>query len=534
MKRIHLIILSAAVLLTAGSCKKWLDINTDPSNPQIAKAEMLLSPIQWQISATTANDYRFLFKTIQNWSSANADNNWEAHGYEPTLDNGGAIWRMLYITSGPNLELLIKEARENGKWTFAGIGYALKAYGFQLTTDLHGPIILDQAFDTTRLFFNYQDQPDVYARVREWTDSSLACFSRTDWMDYSNALSTADIIYKGDRDKWKKFVYAILAQQYSHLVKKANFASQYADSVIKYVDLSFIGAQEDATILAGNTNSNDANVFSPSAATNLVNITSTATQTYTGRISQPILSMLTGGVRGTPTPNPTGSTDPRLRRMIAADPLDGIYKAIVPTMGDVTANKRVPLVWGYIPSGQSTYTGKYLYYAASRYPILSYSQLQFAKAEALFIKNEPGLAHDAYKNGINGHMQFVNLYGSPVDPKISQTEIDAYMNSTEVAQNGGELKLSDIMTQKYISQWGWAGMETFNDLRKYDYDTAVFKNLYFYQPEDLYASNLGKLCYRYRPRYNSEYVWNKTELAKWKGTDPNYNTLPTWAMTPDQ
>ena len=333
MKRIHLIILTTAVLFTAGGCKKWLDINTDPSNPQIATAEMLLSPIQWQISATTANDYRFLFKTVQNWSSPNADNNWEAHGYEPTLDNGGAIWRMLYITSGPNLELLIKEAKENGKWTFAGIGYALKAYGFQLATDLHGPIILDQAFDTTRLFFNYQDQPEVYARVREWTDSSLACFTRTDVLNYSSALASADLIYKGDRDKWKKFVYAVLAQQYSHLVKKANFASQYADSVIKYVDLSFAGAQEDATILAGNTGSGDANVFSPNAATSLVNITAAnAVQAYTGRISQPIISMLTGGVRGTPTPNPTTSTDPRLRRMIPADTLDGVYKGIVPTM----------------------------------------------------------------------------------------------------------------------------------------------------------------------------------------------------------
>lgn len=532
MKRIHLIILTTAVLFTAGSCKKWLDINTDPSNPQVATAEMLLSPIQWQISATTANDYRFLFKTVQNWSSISADNNWETHGYEPTLDNGGAIWRMLYITSGPNLELLIKEARENQKWTFAGIGYALKAFGFQLATDLHGPIILDQAFDTTRLFFNYQDQPEVYARVREWVDSSIACFTRTDALNYSSSLASADLIYKGDRDKWRKFAYAILAQQYSHLVKKANFATQYADSVVKYVDLSFTSAQEDATILAGNTSSSDMNVFSPGAALNLVN--PTAVQTLTGRISQPILSMLTGGVRGTPTPSPTASTDPRLKRMIAADPVDGIYKAIVPTMGDATAGKRVPLVWGYIAPEKNTYDGKYLYYPASPYPILSYSQLQFAKAEALFIKNETGAAHLAYINGINGHMQFVNLYGSPVDPKITQTEIDDYMSSSEVAQTDGELQLSDIMTQKYIAQWGWAGMETFNDLRKYDYDTAVFKNLYFYQPEDLYPTNLGKLCYRFRPRYNSEVVWNKTELAKWKGTDPNYNTYPTWAMTPDQ
>lgn len=529
MKRIHLFIIAATVLLTAGSCKKWLDINTDPSNPQIGTAEILLSPIEWQISVGTANDYRFLFKTVQNWSSQNADNNWEAHGYEPTLDNGGTIWRMVYVNHGPNLQRLLDDARANNKWSFAGIGYAIKAWGYQLTTDLHGPIILDQALDTTRLFFNYQDQPDVYARVREWCDSAIACLGRPDALDYTATLSSADIIYKGDRERWKKFVYAVLAQQYSHLVKKTKFATHYADSVIKYVDLSFANSEDDATILASNTGSGDANVFSPAAATNLVNITSTAVQTYTGRITQPILSMLTGGVRGTPTPSPSTSIDPRLRRMIPAD-ADGIYKGIIPTAGD--ASKKVPLVWG-LPTG-TTYPGKFLYYPGSRYPIMSYSQLQFAKAEALFIKHDADGAHQAYLNGIDGHMKFINLYASPVDPKISTTEINTYITSSEVAQTGADLRLSDIMTQKYIAQWGWAGMETYNDLRKYDYDTAVFKNLYFYQPEDLYGTNLGQLSYRYRPRYNSEYVWNREELAKWGGLDLNYNTKKTWAMTPGE
>ncbi|HVK47765.1 MAG TPA: SusD/RagB family nutrient-binding outer membrane lipoprotein [Pseudobacter sp.] len=537
MKRLHLIIIAAGIMISAASCKKWLDINTDPSLPQVGTAEILLSPIQWHMSVGTANDYRFLFKTVQNWASQNADNNWEMHGYEPTNDNGGTIWRMVYVNHGPNLQRLLDDARANEKWSFAGIGYAIKAWGYQITTDLHGPIILDQALDTSRLFFEYQDQPEVYARVREWCDSALACLSRTDRIDYTATLSTADIIYKGDKEKWKKFVYAVLAQQYSHLINKPNFATHYADSVVKYVDLSFASAADDATVLSTNSGSSDANVFSPSAGSNLVNITATnAPQQYTGRITQPIVSMLTGGVRGTPATNPKSSTDPRLSRMIPYNPTDSVYRGIVPTAGDPATPKRVPLVWGNPATASAPFPGKYLYYGSTRYPIMSYSQLQFAKAEALFIKQDPGAAHEAYKNGILGHMNFVNLYGTntPGETKISQSEINNYMGSSEVAQDPSELQISDIMTQKYIAQWGWAGMETYNDLRKYEYDTAVFKQLYFYQPEDLYLSNKGEKSYRLRPRYNSEYVWNQKELAKWGGLDPAYNTKKTWAMTPDQ
>lgn len=532
MKRIQFIILAASLVTSVASCKKWLDINTDPANPQIGTAEVLLPPIQYQMANGPANDYRFLFKTIQNWGSQSADNNWEAHGYEPGNDNGGTIWRMTYVNLGPNLELMISDGKQKGKWTYAGIGYAIKAWAYQLTTDLHGPIILDQALDTTRLFFNYQDQPEVYARVREWCDSAIACLGRPDAIDYSGILAgvTGDQIYKGDRSKWKKFTYAVLAQQYSHLTLKSKFKTEYADSVIKYVDLSFANASEDATVFFNGSTSSDANIFSP-ANSGLITVASTAPQQFTGRITQPIVNMLTGGVRGTPTTNPTTSTDPRLTRMIPANP-DGVYRGVIPTFGDPASTKRIPYVLGSV---SAPYSGKYLYYDKARWPIMSYSQLQFAKAEALYIKEDKPNAYTAYINGIKGHMDFINQYGinNQASAKITDPEINTYIASSEVAQMPDDLSIADIMTQKYIAQWGWAGMETFNDLRKYNYNINVFKQLYQYLPEDLYSTNQGNLCFRYRPRWNSEYVWNRTELAKWKALDPQYNTYRTWAFIPD-
>lgn len=528
MKRIHIITI-AALLTLAGGCKKWLDINTDPANPQEGSAEILLSPVQYQMANNLVLDYRMLMKYIQNWGSVSAGNVWETHGYEPASDNGGSIWRMTYINLGPNLELLIKDAVQKEKWTYAGIGYAIKAWAFQLTTDYHGPIILDQAFDTTRLFFNYQDQPDVYARVRQWCDSAIACLGRTDKLDYTGILAgpSGDYIYKGNRDLWKKFVYGVLALQYSHLTNKANFASSYADSVVKYVDLSFANTKEDPTLDFTSTNSADASLLGVTAG--YINPTST-TNGLTGRIAEPIVKLLTGGVRGTAPDTTRTSLDPRLSRMLAPA-ADTVYRGVVPTYGDA----RVPHVWGSV---SAPFPGKYLFSDKARYPFMSFSQLQFAKAEALFIQNKTDQAYDAYLKGIGGHMDFVNEYGLATESPLASTPITstqrtAYMTSSEVAQTSADLTIADIMSQKYIAQWGWAGIEQWCDLRKYHYDTAVFKNLHAYTLEELYPANQGKPAHRVRPRYNSEYVWNRDELEKWGGLELDYHTKELWFTLPE-
>lgn len=512
--------------LSFTSCKKWLDINTDPVNPQVGSAEVLLSPIQFQMANNLATDYRVLFKYTQYWGSQAADNVWEIHGYEPANDNGGSIWRMLYVNHGPNLELMINDGKEKGKWTYAGIGYAIKAWGYQVGTDYHGPIILDQALDTTRLFFNYQDQPDVYARVREWADSAIACFSRPDAIDYSSILAGAsgDQLYKGKRELWTKFVYGLLALHYGHLTNKPAFKTSYADSVVKYADLSFANATEDATIGFSGTNSSDGNPFGP--AFGLINPTTAAL--VMGRVTQPIVSLLTGGVRGTPATEPTTSNDPRLVKMIAPN-TDGVYRGVIPTQGDPATTKRIPHVWGSVAA---PFSGKYFFADKARFPIMTYAQLQFAKAEALYLQEKKAEALAAYKKGIEGHMAFVNLYGLNGTPAMSATQINAYMSGSEVAQAAEELTIADIMSQKFIAQWGWGGIEQWCDLRKYDYDVNVFKNFVELDPEELFPSNMGKLAQRIRPRFNSEYVWNRSELERWGALDADYNTKELWFTLP--
>jgi hypothetical protein len=528
--------LITGLLATAG-CKKFLDINRNPSNPQIPKAEFLISRIIFQMSNGTSQDYFQLFKLVQYWTSTGANDTYERHGASGTgSDVTGVIWRMNYADLGLNVEEMIKDGIENKKYEYAGIGYAIKAWSFQMTTDMYGEIILDEAFtDPNKLTFRYQYQRDVYERVREWSNLAIKYLNMKSPADYSGALAggSGDFMYRGDVNKWKKFVYGNLALQYGHLVNKPNFATTYADSVIKYADLSFINTSEDATVKYTAATSDDSNVFGPLYGTYFSDLNAA-----NGRISSTILNLLTGGVRGTPIVDATTSVDPRLTRLLSplvvavtVPPTPAVYKGNTPTKGTV-APGTTPHVLGP-PSGVVTapYVGKYLFNNTSEYVIMSYTQLQFAKAEALFIKGQKPEALTVYKNAIRAHMAFVNTYGKAGNTTITAPEIELYMSSPEVAQIVAELGISDIMNQKYIAQWGWAGLEQWCDLRKYHYDPKVFTQYYQLSAGEFATNNGGKYAYRYRPRYNSEYAWNRNELDKWGGLAPDYNTKETWFST---
>ena len=292
--------------------------------------------------------------------------------------------------------------------------------------------------------------------------------------------------------------------------------------------MSFASAADDALVFFNGSTSENANPFGQTYGL--------ITPLAYGRPGQPIIDLLTGGVRGTPAENPTTSVDPRLTRMVNPIATSGVYKGILPTQGDQAVVKTIPHVLGSVAgTSLAPFPGKYIFADAAKYPIMSYSQLQFAKSEALFIKGDKAGAYVSYINGIKGHMDFVNLYGlngSPASTSITATQVSNYLASNEVAQNFISLTMTDIMGQKYISQWGWAGMEQWCDLRKYHYDPLIFTAFKRLDPAQFYIDNNGKYAYRLRPRYNSEYVWNKNELEKWGGLMPDYHTKETWFSLP--
>jgi hypothetical protein len=77
---------------------------------------------------------------------------------------------------------------------------------------------------------------------------------------------------------------------------------------------------------------------------------------------------------------------------------------------------------------------------------------------------------------------------------------------------------------------GWI----FADMRKYDWSQLVFRQFKPLETSEAWTTlNAAPLyVYRLRPRFNSEYVWNKAELDVWGGNLSTYVYQPVWSLLP--
>lgn len=504
-RKLYLPLTLALVMAFASGCEDYLDINFDPSNPQVAEGFALLPPILSQMVRGESFDTRYVGQYVQNWASTATNNVWDQHGYQAGSDAGGEKWRSHYWSIGKNIDLIIEQATPKEQWDYIGVAKAIRAWSWQTTTDVNGEMILRQAWEPNRYVFDFDPQQDVYAEVERLCMEALDDLARSDGGVSQAGLARGDLVYAGDRAKWTKFVYSVLARNAHHVSNKSSYNP---DKVIEYCDLSLASNADNFNVPHAGTNSADGNFFGP-VRNNL--------RTY--RQSTYIVSLLDGTVFG-------GVVDPRLSKMLTESP-DMVYRGVTPTLGDTTNvnnnPRRIPLLWGVAPTvtNAAQIPGKYIFTNNAPHPLATYSEIQFIKAEAAFIKGDKGMAYDAFRNGIIAHMDFAG---------VAAADRDAYLASAAVPQNGTDLKISDIMLQKYISLWIHGALETWVDMRRYRYSSDVYTG--FKLPTTFFLDNSGKPAYRLRPRYNSEYVWNRESLNTFGGNNPDYHTYELWFMQP--
>jgi Starch-binding associating with outer membrane len=512
MKKYSLYIL--ILFITATSCKKYLDVNEDPRTPQLTTAETLLPHIQSYMGYALGLDARYTGKYIQYWVSATANDGTDAHG--SPFPGGAELWTMHYTKMGLAIDQMISDAVLHEKWYYAGIAKALRAWSWQISTDHFGEMILKQAWQTDRYIFDYDPQPDIYAEVKKLCGEALEYFSKASAKTIS---PSSDFMFHGNKDQWVKFVYGVLAINENHQSNKSTYNPA---KVIEYADLSFVDNNDNARIQfngitgTGGATGSDAFVLGPKRA----NITSLA---YIQ--SSTIVNMLNG------YPRDVIIQDPRIGNMLLKSP-DGNYYGAIATFGDPNSStgntKRIPaVIGGYAAPWPGHYLFRDTLSSANGligYPIMSYSQIQFIKAEAALKANQSSVAFTAYKNGVDKSIDYVSSIGPAA---ITSSQKSAFLASAAIAQTAGDLSIKDIMTQKYVALWGWGFEETWADMRRYHYDTTVYKGYYIPDPSRLSSSNAGKLAYRFKPQ-NTEFLYNIDALNKIGATKPDYHTYEMW------
>jgi Starch-binding associating with outer membrane len=544
----HTILLLLGSILIFSCTKKLDEAYINPNAPQTLTPAELLPPIQYQMALNLQEDYMYLGTTVQNFAlrytylSAGAlgttrDNTISRHekmGYFPSVDNSGGIWRMHYFNIGQNLNKMVLWATEAGQWDYVAAGQAIQAWSWLTVTDYHGEVILKEAFNTSLLSFKYDTQEEVYAHVRNLCNEALINFDKSS--SGGNFAQADQYFFGGDKNKWKKFVYGILARTYQHLSNKAIYN---ADSVIYYCDKAMQATADDATykytggIIAatnnywGITRANNQNLRQSKFITELMKGTQGAGAVF------------------------DGVDDPRRWYMLTTAP----FAAATPTYIDSMFGYEVTKGEGSVTNialrpnnfyGHTTIptvdTARFIFRNNAEFPIMTSSEIQFMKAEAALKKGDKPTALAAYKQGISLHFDMLlNKYNVNIRPNRVMTSAtrDAFLANPLVVPSPAGLTLSHIMQQKFIALWGHGVLETWTDLRRYHYldsDPATGKPVYFpFTPPtglDLWVDNAGQYAYRVRPRYNSEYIWNISEITKIGGHTTDYHTKKMWFSEP--
>ncbi len=518
----------AAMLAVTPSCRQFLDVNTNPNAPQTVTANLYLPPmIHWMFTAPQY-DGRFIGRLTQQWMLANGQSalsTWDRMGYDPSSDNGAEQWRDVYWSLGQNLVDMMTKAEAEQRWDLLGVGQIMKAWGWQVLTDMHGEIIVKQAIDASRFSFDYDTQEYAYGEIQRLLGLAITNLGRSDGAVDATYLARTDKIYNGDRTKWLKLANAMMALNLNHFTNKSTYKP--AD-VIAYVDKAFASNADDPLMLYTNTD--------PAFADrNFLGVSRGNVNSY--RQTLFILGLMNGTQFG-------GTVDPRMSRMLSPSP-DGQYRGVDPNViafGAMTTTQQPMNFFGYTGStGVSGSPSRYIFDDKTRLPLMTYAQLQFIKAEAAYRNGDKATALAAYKTAISSHIDFVNARNTDNGQtltQISAAEKAAFLADPNIVPaSAAALTLTHIMSQKYIAQWGWGHNEIFMDMRRYhwtDIDPASGKQVYpgFTPPTNLYPDNGGKVVQRIRPRYNSEYVWNVPALTAIGGLALDFHTKPIWITQP--
>jgi len=504
-----------------GACDDYLDVNTNPNAPEQVQANLYLAPmLHWMVTGPQF-EARFTGRYTQEWTLPGTSlGTWDRMGYDPGSDNGGQQWRDVYWSFGQNLNDMEAKATAEQRWDLVGIAQILRAWGWQQLTDTHGEIVITEAIDPSKTTFKYDSQEFAYAEVQRLLGEAIANLQRTDGTLDAGYVGRGDKIYNGDRSKWLKFAHGLLAMNLNHYSNKSTYRP--AD-VIAAVDKSLASNADDALLSYPGTNNDDRN-FLGRTRNNITNY----------RQTRFVVELMDS--------TQLGARDPRLSRMLAPSP-DGRFRGLdinVVGFGALTPAQQPNNLYGYAGTGGLQQPGRYMFDDKSRVPAMTYSQLQFVKAEAALRMGNRPLALAAYRNGISSHIDFVNARNSEVNPllpQITTAEKDAFLNNPAIVPTAANLTRTHVMSQKYIAQWGWGHNELWMDMRRYHYtdlDPQSGRQVYpgFAPPTNLYPDNGGKLVYRIRPRYNSEYVWNREGLEAIGGLAPDYHTKPLWITEP--
>jgi len=427
MKKI-LIILSvivAGTILFTGCDKGFEDLNKNPNEPTTVPSGLLLVDI-------AANMGNYTYSTFfggdmgscwsQQWAKVNYEDEERYKVRQSVITD--YCWKGLYEDVIADSKSMAKLAKAEGNDLNRGVAMVMEAYCFSVLTELFGDIPFSEAGmgEDGIISPKYDSQEEVYEGIFAMLDTANLLLSSS-----NGAINaTTDIVYGGDKTKWRKFANSLKFRLLMRVSGKRSGVGAELQAIIDNRPV-FTSIHDDAGVQYLDAQP-DANPIYESIV-------------YGSRFEYKINSVMVDML--------TTLDDPRLP-VYAQKNNGGIYRGKPAGIEEVPNND-------YNYDNVSAIGLKYL---DPEFPgfFMTYSELMFLMAEARH-KNliTTGTAEEYYNKGIQASFEFNGVSDSYA----------AYIAQTSVAY-GTSTGLQKIAEQNWIALF-CQGVESWTEWRRTKY-----------------------------------------------------------------
>jgi hypothetical protein len=403
--------------LAAASCKKTLDVNTDPNNPTDVPTTVLLPAAEVNLAYTLGgNASRYTGAFIQHYGGHRGQPlEYGQYNFSPSSSDN--FWSSMYAGVLRDLKAVVEKSRASGDSMYVGVSQILMAHTFGVLTDLYGDIPFSDALNgVNSIAPKYDKQENIYPALITLIEAGVSNVKS----NVGKKPATDDVIYNGTMASWEKYGNSLKLRLLNHLSKvQPNAAGDFLATNPALISSN----AETAKVTFGTVQSN----ANPMHSFDILS----------GRKDMAVASTIVNKMKAL--------DDPR------------IPKYFFPVKSGANAGQYI----GNVPGGDNDDAGETKFsrtgpaFASISSPVilLSYSEVQFIVAEVRLRQNNILAATTAYNNAITADFLFVGN---------TAAEATAFLAKPAVAFDGS---LSRLMEQKWIVMFQ-APYESWTDWRR--------------------------------------------------------------------
>jgi len=261
----------AGLALSVSSCKKYLDVNTNPNIAQNATVITLLPAAQLYLGSAVGVDMEINGSVwSQFWTQSPDGKQYQPlEQYDPKADYYNSSWKNLYA-GAENFYQLYNLADSQHKGQYKAISLLMRAYAFQALADGWGDVPFKEALrgqyqENHIVNPKYDSQRVVYRGIIAYIDSASKLINLND----GSHPGGDDLIYGGDMSKWQKFANTLKLRVLMRMIDiDPLYATPRIDTLFQK-GLPFIGEGDEARIAYGSGNGNNNPLYAELTSTQM-------------------------------------------------------------------------------------------------------------------------------------------------------------------------------------------------------------------------------------------------------------------------